>query len=82
LEPSAIEPTLERVLERLETWLAADRAVVLDAVRGRDALFGRSVRWAGGRGVAAGIDGAGRLVVRTEDGEVALDAGEVHLVPT
>src|SRR5207302_10416617 len=31
LEPSAIEPTLERVLERLETWLAADWAVLLDA---------------------------------------------------
>jgi biotin-(acetyl-CoA carboxylase) ligase len=30
-------------------------------------------------GIAAGIDGDGRLVVRTEDGEVRLDAGEVHL---
>jgi BirA family transcriptional regulator, biotin operon repressor / biotin---[acetyl-CoA-carboxylase] ligase len=81
LEPSAVEPTLERVLERLETWLAADRAVLLDAVRARDALVGRPVRWAGGRGVGAGIDASGRLVVRGADGEVALDAGEVHLLP-
>jgi BirA family transcriptional regulator, biotin operon repressor / biotin---[acetyl-CoA-carboxylase] ligase len=81
LEPGAIEPTLERVLARLEIWLAADRRVLLDAVRGRDALLGRPVRWSGGRGVGAGIDGSGRLVVDTESGTVALDAGEVHLVP-
>jgi len=80
LEPNAIEPTLDALLVGLAGWLVADRAVLLDAVRGRDALLGRPVRWAGGRGVGAGIDDSGRLVVRTEDGPVALDAGEVHLV--
>jgi len=49
-------------------------------VRARDALLGRPVRWAGGHGVGAGIDASGRLVVRTERGDVALDAGEVHLM--
>ena len=42
----------------------------------------RDVRWAGaGDGRGAGIDGDGRLVVATDEGRVALDAGEVHLVP-
>lgn len=80
LEPSAIEPTLEALLLQLEQWLAADAGSVLDAVRARDALLGRSVRWAGGRGVGAGVDSQGRLVVETDSGAVALDAGEVHLV--
>ena len=80
LEPAAIEPTLERVLERLERWLDAAPEQVLEAVRGRDALAGREVRWAGGAGQAAGIDGEGRLVVLAEGGRTALDAGEVHLV--
>jgi BirA family transcriptional regulator, biotin operon repressor / biotin---[acetyl-CoA-carboxylase] ligase len=43
-------------------------------------LRGHEVRWAGGRGRAAGIDGAGRLVVELpEGGRTALNAGEVHL---
>jgi BirA family transcriptional regulator, biotin operon repressor / biotin---[acetyl-CoA-carboxylase] ligase len=79
LEPDAIEPTLARLIAAFERWLAADETAVLDAVRARDALFGREVRWAGGEGQGAGIDGDGRLVVRTGDGLVALDAGEVHL---
>jgi BirA family biotin operon repressor/biotin-[acetyl-CoA-carboxylase] ligase len=80
LEPDAIEPTLERLLARLGAWLVADQADVVAAVRERDALLGRPVRWSGGHGVGAGIDASGRLVVRTEDGSVALDAGEVHLL--
>ncbi len=41
---------------------------------------GSAVRWAGGSGVAAGIDDDGRLLVELPDGgRVALDAGEVHL---
>jgi BirA family biotin operon repressor/biotin-[acetyl-CoA-carboxylase] ligase len=80
LEPSAIEPTLEGLLARLGDWLVADPAAVVAAVSERDALLGRAVRWSGGRGVGAGIDGSGRLIVRTEDGPVALDAGEVHLL--
>jgi BirA family biotin operon repressor/biotin-[acetyl-CoA-carboxylase] ligase len=81
LEPSEIEPTLARLLERLERWLAADEAAVLDAWRARDALAGRAVAWAGGAGTAAGVDADGRLVVELADGggRAALDAGEVHL---
>ena len=33
-----------------------------------------------GAGVGAGIDADGRLVVETDAGTVALDAGEVHLL--
>ncbi len=80
LEPEAVEPTLGALLERLEAWLAVDGASLVDAVRARDALLGRPVRWAGGRGVGAGIDSSGRLVVETDSGTVALDAGEVHLL--
>lgn len=80
LGADAIEPTLARLLAALERWLAASPEDVLEAVRARDALLDREVRWAGGSGRAAGIDGDGRLVVVTGGGErVALDAGEVHL---
>jgi BirA family biotin operon repressor/biotin-[acetyl-CoA-carboxylase] ligase len=81
LEPDAIEPTLARLLEEFGRWLVVAPSGVLEAVRSRDALLGHSVRWATGSGRGAGIDGEGRLVVVTDDGHVALDAGEVHLVP-
>jgi BirA family biotin operon repressor/biotin-[acetyl-CoA-carboxylase] ligase len=80
LDADQVEPTLERLLERLEHWLAADAEAVLKAVRARDALRDRPVRWAGGAGRGAGIDGEGRLVVNTAGGSVALDSGEVHLL--
>jgi BirA family biotin operon repressor/biotin-[acetyl-CoA-carboxylase] ligase len=79
LEPGAVEPTLERLLELLSTWIEAGEATVLDALRARDALLHQPVRWAGGEGRGAGIDGDGRLLVSTAGGQVALDAGEVHL---
>lgn len=79
LEPDAVEPTLELLLNSLERWLPATPDAVLEAVRGRDALLDRPVRWSGGEGRGAGIDSEGRLLVATDDGEVALDAGEVHL---
>ncbi|HLY49322.1 MAG TPA: biotin--[acetyl-CoA-carboxylase] ligase [Solirubrobacteraceae bacterium] len=78
--PRELEPTLERLLGRLETWLAAPRETLLDRLRDRDALLGHRVRWYGGSGEAAGIDSAGRLVVVTDAGRLGLDAGEVHLV--
>ena len=81
LAPSAIEPTLERLLSVLAHWLTAGSHEVLAAVRGRDALRGRPVRWAQGAGTADGIDDEGRLRVLTADGETALAAGEVHLEP-
>jgi BirA family biotin operon repressor/biotin-[acetyl-CoA-carboxylase] ligase len=77
--PEDLEPVLERLLGGLERWLAAPPDAVLEELRSRDALLGRHVRWAGGEGEAAGVDGAGRLVVATGDGHVALEAGEVHL---
>ncbi|MBV9917797.1 MAG: biotin--[acetyl-CoA-carboxylase] ligase [Solirubrobacterales bacterium] len=79
LDPEALEPTLARMLLALERWMDADAEDVLAAVRARDALLDQPVRWAGGAGRGAGIDGDGRLVVLTEDGRVSLDAGEVHL---
>ena len=79
-DPEAIEPTLAALLGSLERWIAAQPAEVLAAVRSRDALLGRRVRWTAGEGQGAGIDGDGRLVVSTAEGRVALDAGEVHLL--
>jgi BirA family biotin operon repressor/biotin-[acetyl-CoA-carboxylase] ligase len=80
LSPADVEPTLQRLLGALERALALDDAALLDAYRARDGLRGREVRWAGGRGRAAGIDGAGRLVVELpKGGRTALNAGEVHL---
>jgi BirA family biotin operon repressor/biotin-[acetyl-CoA-carboxylase] ligase len=79
LEPDAVEPTLDRLLESLDRWLPAASDAVLDAVRERDALLDRPVRWSGGEGRGAGIDSEGRLLVATDEGQIALDAGEVHL---
>ncbi len=79
LAPEAIEPVLTRLLELLEVWLDAETSDILEALRSRDALSGRSVRWDAGVGEGARIDEEGRLIVLTAEGEVALDAGEVHL---
>jgi BirA family biotin operon repressor/biotin-[acetyl-CoA-carboxylase] ligase len=80
LEPSAVEPTLQRLLVALHRWLPADDGDVLAAVRERDALRGRQLSWADGTGRADGIDDDGRLIVfGTDGGIVLLDAGEVHL---
>jgi BirA family transcriptional regulator, biotin operon repressor / biotin---[acetyl-CoA-carboxylase] ligase len=79
LGPEAIEPTLARLLETLERWITAAPEEVLGEFRARDALLHGAVRWAGGEGRAAGIDGDGRLVVESSQGRVTLEAGEVHL---
>jgi BirA family biotin operon repressor/biotin-[acetyl-CoA-carboxylase] ligase len=78
-EPTELEPTLHRLLDALERWLEADQDTVIAAWRARDALEGRRIEWAEGAGKAVGIDDAGRLLVGTSSGTVALDAGEVHL---
>ena len=52
---------------------------MLGAWSERDALRGERVRWTDGEGVAAGIDASGALLVETDNGRVALGAGEVHL---
>lgn len=80
LPPTELEPTLARLLAGLGGRLAADEDALLDALRARDALLDRPVRWAQGEGVGAGVDAAGRLRVRTGSGDlVTLEAGEVHL---
>ncbi|MDQ6819934.1 MAG: biotin--[acetyl-CoA-carboxylase] ligase [Actinomycetota bacterium] len=80
LAPEAIEPVLSRLLERLEAWLGASQSDALEGLRARNALLGRPVRWEGGSGEGVRIDDQGRLIVLTTEGEVALEAGEVHLV--
>ncbi len=79
LAPDRVEPVLARLLEALESRLAQPESRLLEAYRTRDALAGREVRWAAGSGIAKGIDDEGRLLVATDRGPVALDAGEVHL---
>jgi BirA family biotin operon repressor/biotin-[acetyl-CoA-carboxylase] ligase len=79
--PSELEAVLGELLVALERWTAAGDDAVLEAIRARDALLGRTVRWSGGEGTGAGIDDAGRLLVERADGTTAaLDAGEVHLL--
>jgi BirA family biotin operon repressor/biotin-[acetyl-CoA-carboxylase] ligase len=77
--PGEAEAVLAELLVALELRLEQGAGAALDALRARDALLGVPVRWAGGEGRGAGIDDAGRLLVRTPGGELALDAGEVHL---
>ena len=81
LSRDAIEPLLAELLGALERRLAEPAEATLGAWGSRDALRERPVAWAGGRGVAQGVDGEGRLVVSLSDGgRVALEAGEVHLL--
>ena len=80
LTPGDIPGVLDRLLRELETTLALDDVGLLAAYRELDALRGREISWSGGTGVAAGIDGSGRLVVDLPGGgQTALEAGEVHL---
>jgi BirA family biotin operon repressor/biotin-[acetyl-CoA-carboxylase] ligase len=82
LPREAIEPTLSRLLGALERRMGEPDEETLDAWRSRDALFGREISWAGGRGRAHGIDGTGRLVITLPDGgQTTLSAGEVHVRP-
>jgi BirA family transcriptional regulator, biotin operon repressor / biotin---[acetyl-CoA-carboxylase] ligase len=76
---SSNEEVLERVLAGLDRWLGRPANQVLAAWRTIDALRGSRVRWAGGSGLATGINEAGALLVDTDAGRVTLDAGEVHL---
>jgi BirA family biotin operon repressor/biotin-[acetyl-CoA-carboxylase] ligase len=78
-DPADVEPALHELLGALHRWLSVPHDDVVTAFRARDALAGREVSWADGSGVAEGIDGDGRLLVRTGAELIALDAGEVHL---
>jgi len=77
----SIEGAQETLLGTLEARLGDERGRVLAAWSERDALRGRRIRWQDGEGVAAGVDDSGALVVDTPVGRMALDAGEVHLLP-
>ncbi|MCW3013814.1 MAG: biotin--[acetyl-CoA-carboxylase] ligase [Solirubrobacterales bacterium] len=80
LQPSQREGVLAALLRELERALVLTTGDLLDAWRARDALRGREIRWSGGSGTAAGVDGDGRLVVELDGGgRTTLDAGEVHL---
>jgi BirA family biotin operon repressor/biotin-[acetyl-CoA-carboxylase] ligase len=80
LAPEEIERTLAGLLAALARRLAEPAQRTLESWRARDALKGREVAWAGGRGRAQGIDGAGRLIVALEGGgQTEIGAGEVHL---
>lgn len=81
LAPAAREAVLAVLLDRLADVLVLPTDAVLAAWRERDALRGLPVRWNGGTGTGAGVDGTGRLVVALAGGgRTALDAGEVHLL--
>jgi len=75
------EQALAALVTSLDAWLARPAPDTIAAWRERDALLGRTVRWANGskQGTAAGVDDSGALIVETVDGRVTLDAGEVHL---
>ena len=78
---ATLDAALAAVIGRLVRWTPAEAAEVLAAWSERDVLAGREIRWAGGSGVAAGVDPGGALLVELEDGgSTALDAGEVHLL--
>ena len=83
----SVDAVLACLCGRLEKWVDAPEAEVLEAFRARDALRERPLRWQGaagasgsGAGRGAGIDDRGNLIVDTDAGErVALGAGEVQL---
>jgi BirA family biotin operon repressor/biotin-[acetyl-CoA-carboxylase] ligase len=77
--PADVEPTLTALLTALEKRLGQDRDSVLVALRERDALLGRRVRWQDGEGLGAGIDETGALRVDVNGREITLTAGEVTL---
>ena len=77
--PADVEPTLVALLAALEKRLGQDRDAVLAALRERDALLGRRVRWQDGEGLGAGIDETGALRVDVNGREITLTAGEVTL---
>ncbi len=70
---------LDVLLAALDRRLSDPPERVLEAWRARDALAGSRVSWVHGEGQAAGIDDTGALLVDTDEGRVALQAGEVHL---
>jgi BirA family biotin operon repressor/biotin-[acetyl-CoA-carboxylase] ligase len=80
LRPAELPRALDVLLAALAARLEEEPEATLAALRERDALAGRRVRWEGGEGTGAGIAADGALLVRDAGGTVhALAAGEVHL---
>jgi len=80
--PDGVHPrdgVLAALIDALEAQLAHPPERILEQWGQRDALRGSRVAWAGGEGIAAGVDASGALRVETAGGLVSLDAGEVHL---
>jgi BirA family transcriptional regulator, biotin operon repressor / biotin---[acetyl-CoA-carboxylase] ligase len=78
--PRELETALAELLGALERRVTEPATATLAALRSRDALLDRRVKWADGEGTGAGVDEGGGLRVRGSDGTVTiLDAGEVHL---
>jgi BirA family transcriptional regulator, biotin operon repressor / biotin---[acetyl-CoA-carboxylase] ligase len=68
---------LRHLYSRYAAWRAGGLAALHEELAARDSLRGRAVTVGGVTGTAAGIDGDGRLVVATPDGDVVLESGEV-----
>jgi len=80
LAPRELPRALDELLRALEARLSEPGDATLAALRERDALAGRPLRWEGGAGTGAGIAADGALLVRRADGTLhQLAAGEVHL---
>jgi BirA family transcriptional regulator, biotin operon repressor / biotin---[acetyl-CoA-carboxylase] ligase len=83
LPPEEIEPTLAHLLGALGDWLERPDEEIVAGFGERDALRGQIIAWGEGRGRALGVDARGQLMVGTDDGrQLALPAGEVHLIQT
>ena len=85
--PPGVGPGGERPRVRTKRRLVAELLRNEDAVTPKQravlhALAGVQIRWDGGSGTAAGVDESGALRVDLDGGGwIALDAGEVHLLP-
>ncbi|SFN01560.1 biotin--[acetyl-CoA-carboxylase] ligase [Dokdonella immobilis] len=76
---------LEHLLEALECFAQSSFAAFADEYARYDVLRGKPVRVTGGGGErcgeAAGVDRHGALLLRTADGELRVDSGEVSVRP-
>lgn len=76
---------LEHLLDVLECFAQSSFAAFVDEYARHDVLRGKCVRIIGGRGErfgeAAGVDRQGALMLRTADGELLVDSGEVSVRP-
>jgi len=80
LERDDVEGALTELLAALARRVTQPATEIVAALRERDALLGRRVRWNGGEGVGGGIDASGALLVETGSGTISLSSGEVHLL--